>query len=102
MKDMSKTHDQKAEEEEKHSLPIAIENDYPYGLCVSLNTQTLENLEVDHDDMPEVGDMIHLMAMAKVTSVRMTDSEHGPERCIELQITHLALEDEDDEYKDDE
>lgn len=96
MKDMSKTREQKAEHEEKMMAP-STERNYPYGLCLHLDACTLENLEVEGDDMPEVGDMIHLMAMAKVTAVRINDTEAGPDRCVELQITHLALEDEDEE-----
>lgn len=70
---------------------------YPYGLCITLCDDELEKLGIDKDDMPEIGDMIHLMAMAKVTSVSQSANSSGDQRRIELQITDLSCEDEDDE-----
>jgi len=74
---------------------------YPYGLCLSLEDDSIEKLALG-DDLPEVGEMIHLCAMAKVTSVsknerETTDGEKKLCRRIELQITHLATENEDEE-----
>jgi hypothetical protein len=74
---------------------------YPWGLCIRLEKDTLEKLGID-GEMPSVGDMIHLWAMAKVTSVSENEMEDGnggktTNRCVELQITHLATESEDDE-----
>jgi major coat protein len=73
---------------------------YHWGLCIRLDDDSLKKLGME-DELPEVGDMIHLFAMAKATSVRqeeVEDSATGEKRkctCIELQITHLATEDED-------
>lgn len=72
---------------------------YPYGLCVSLDEETLAKLKLD-GDMPDVGEMIHFCAMAKVTSASMSEREGtdgAKETCrrVELQITHLGLESED-------
>lgn len=74
---------------------------YPYGLCISIEDDELTKLGLD-GDMPSVGEMIHLAAMAKVTSVsrnerEMTDGTKKECRRIELQITHLATENEDEE-----
>jgi hypothetical protein len=73
---------------------------YPYGLCISLTQDDLDKLDLDPDC--EVGDIVHLMAMAKVTSRsenEMETADGKKEKCcrIELQITHLSVEDEDDE-----
>ncbi len=80
-------------------MPVMAESDrprYPYGLCLCLGQHELEKLGIS--SMPDAGDMIHLMAMAKVTSVSERDTEDGGKDCrVELQITHLALEDEDRE-----
>ena len=80
---------------------------YPYGLCISLTENELEKMGMDAADLPEVGDMIHLMAMAKVTSVSQNESvdkDGGKTQCcrIELQITHLATENENEEDARDE
>jgi len=80
---------------------------YPYGLCISLNEEDLAKLGMGDGDLPAIGDMIHLAAMAKVTSVseNQNTAEDGTvKKCcrIELQITHLATENEDEETARDE
>lgn len=74
---------------------------YPYGLCISLDEETLEKLGLD-GDLPDVGEMVHLVCMAKVTSARQDESVAADgskkiSRRVELQITHMAAEDEDRE-----
>jgi hypothetical protein len=77
---------------------------YPYGLCVSLDEESMAKLGLD-GDLPEVGEMIHFCAMARVTSASMNEREGtdgAKETCrrVELQITHLGLESEDQEQRD--
>jgi hypothetical protein len=74
---------------------------YPYGTCISLTEEELGKMGVA-GDLPEVGDMIHLAAMATVTSVsesERVDEKGEKSKCcrVELQITHLATENEDEE-----
>lgn len=74
---------------------------YPYGLCIALGEDELKKLGID-GEMPAVGDMIHLCALAKVTSVSQNETEDtdGAKQThcrVELQITHLATEAEDQE-----
>lgn len=92
-------------EEIQETVPTAPEPPkgpvYPWGLCLRLGDDELEKLGID-GDLPEIGDMVHLHAMAEVTSARSekTRDAEGNEktcRCIELQITHLAAENEDEE-----
>lgn len=68
---------------------------YPWGLCLNLEEDQLDKLEIDGDC--EVGDTIHLCALATVTSCSSNQTEGGTKRRIELQITHLATENEDAE-----
>jgi hypothetical protein len=95
-------------EEIKEDMPKAIEPAsgplYPYGLCISFDEDTLEKLGLD-GELPKVGMMIHLIAMAKVTSVSQNErekSDGSKENCsrVELQITHLATENEDSEAQE--
>jgi hypothetical protein len=78
---------------------------YDYGLCLRLNEESLEKLQID-GDLPAVGDMIHFVAMAKVTSASVSEREGtngGKETCrsVELTVTHIGmLEDEDHEARD--
>jgi hypothetical protein len=95
-------------EEIKEDMPQVAEAPsapvYPYGLCLALTEDELEKLGLD-GELPKVGMMIHLSAMAKVTSVSQNEREMpdgGKKNCcrVELQITHLATENEDDEDKE--
>lgn len=74
---------------------------YPYGLSISLGDDELKKLGLD-GDLPSAGEMIHLFAMAKVTSAGEhesmdTNGKTSICRRVELQITHLAAENEDQE-----
>ena len=94
MTDMAKTTAEKIED----AMPVAMPDkqpDYPYGLCISLNEADLEKLGMDAEC--EVGDMLHGFFMAEVTSISKTQRD-GQDTCrIERQITHLGVEDEDNE-----
>jgi hypothetical protein len=68
---------------------------YPYGLCISLDQESLNKLGLEPNC--SVGDMLHIFAMAKVTSVSQRDTDKGADCRIELQITHMGVEDEDAE-----
>lgn len=72
---------------------------YSYGLTLCFDHETLEKLHLDDD--VEVGDMLDIRAMAKVTSVSKNDTGDG-ERCrVELQLTHIGIpENESTEYDD--
>ena len=61
---------------------------YPYGLTLCLNDDTLSKLNMDDDYA--VGDMIHFHAAAKITSC--SDSE-GCGKRIELQVIAMSSED---------
>lgn len=89
--------------EEKAEFMAPSPPNYPYGLCLSLCQDELEKLDLGDADI-EVGDMMHLQVMARVTSVSESDHEtSGPACRIELQITHIgSVEDEDTEFADEE
>lgn len=72
----------------------AIAPDYPWGTTLNLETAELDKLGIK--EMPEVGKEFMVMARARVTRVSETADERSPkadaERCINLQITDMALE----------
>lgn len=75
--------------------------EYPCGLQIHLGGDELKKLDMSDD--VEVGDMIHMHVMAKVTSVSASDHEaFGKSNSVGLQITHISAESEDAENKDDE
>lgn len=70
---------------------------YPYGLSLCFNDDVLKKLKLDFTDV-NVGETLHLFAFAKVTGKSMNeDADAGANQRIELQITHLSGEDEDEE-----
>ena len=80
--------------------PAPTEDAYPSGLCLYLNSETCEKLDLDEDC--ETGDIIVIRAIAKVTSksdreIRGPDGNMKNDCRIELQMTHMAVVDEDDE-----
>lgn len=92
--DMAKTPEQISEEMKPYdereikasSVPL-----YPYGLCISLEEDSLKKLGLDGAGA-EPGDGIQLIAMAKVTNASAREQADGStRRCVELQITHMAL-----------
>lgn len=68
---------------------------YPPGLRICLCEDELDKLDLEQD--MELGDIIDLRAMARVTSVSSDESSAGKHRRVELQITSLAVESEDQE-----
>ncbi len=74
---------------------------YPYGLKICLTEKELEKLNLDHTSA-QVGGMIHLHAMARITSVSQDDRADGLSVRIEAQIEDMSVESEDDEDEADE
>lgn len=98
MKDMRRTEADRREM--LMSAPVMDPMDYPPGLSVCLDEVDLEKLDLDED--VAAGDLIHLFAMAKVTSVHQSDRD-GKKACrVELQIMYLRVEDEATEEDDEE
>lgn len=87
------------EEKQEYMNPSADPPKYPYGLCISLCQDELEKLNLDDEEL-SVGDMIHLHALAKVTSVSSFDSESGSHKRVELVLAFIEAEDEEDENEE--
>lgn len=92
----------KSPEEIKEDMPMAIaarvkedQPIYPWGLCLKFSEDELEKLNLDNDC--DVGDMIHIFALARVTSKSETSTDNGSKCNIELQIEQMAVENEDEE-----
>jgi len=95
MVDMAIEPEEREEIVEKISSPPR----YPYGLCISLCEDELEKLGLEDEDI-QVGDMLHLHCLTKVTSVSSHESEFGNNCRVELTITHIAAESEDEENEE--
>lgn len=68
---------------------------YPWGLCLSLEDETLSKLGID-GELPKAGDVIQFTALAKVTNSSTSESETtdgATKECrrVELQITDMGV-----------
>lgn len=99
--DMALTTQEQAESINK--MPYAHGNapKYPYGLCLCLNNETLEKLNVDRADW-QIGDVFDLRCMAKVTSISENENDSGKDCRVEMQIVMMGAESETDEGEEDE
>lgn len=82
-------------------IPIAAKDRprFPYGLRISLTQDELNKLELEAADC-FVGGMVHLHAMARITSVSEDQMEDGKKCRVELQIEALCIESEDRENEE--
>lgn len=73
---------------------------YPYGLRINLDHEALKKL--GFKSMPKVGEEVALEALAHVVSAHVSEHIDGkePNRNVELQITHLGIDTDDEEPSD--
>lgn len=70
---------------------------FPWGLRITLENDQLKKLGLTAADF-EIGSIIHLHAMSRVTSITEDQRKSGDTMCrVELQIEQLACENEDAE-----
>lgn len=64
--------------------------EYPYGLCISLDRESLDKLGIT--TLPAVGEKLQLTALVTVQSVSEYErQDEGASRDVGLQITDMAL-----------
>lgn len=99
MVSMARTPDEAKKEVEKYDAPspaaVSSVPTYPYGLCISLEDESLEKLGLN-GEMPAVGEVLQFCAIAKVTSASLNEREKSDgtkEQCcrVELQITDMGV-----------
>lgn len=101
MKKLPSMVDMAMDPEEKAEMMSPSPPTYPYGLSICLCEKELEKLGISEEEI-ERGDMFHLHALAKVTSVSTHDTDHGSGCRVELQICYMSTEDEDEENEEEE
>ncbi len=81
---------------EKPSEPI-----YPYNLSLSLTDAELDKLGIDCEDEDcQVGNYLEGRFLAEVTGYSKDKTNDGERRRLNLQITHLCLDDENSEHEE--
>jgi hypothetical protein len=91
----------KAEKKDRGGAPVAATAsgdgpDYPWGLTLYLEANALDKLGVK--TLPEVGVECELRGVGKVVRVGESSSENDKTRTVEVQITKLALEHDDQSF----
>lgn len=77
--------------EEKREMRASCEpSKYPWGLSLSLDTDELKKLGIT--DLPPVGTEMHLVAIARVTSVSSNANENQESNCVSLQLVKMVLQ----------
>ena len=66
---------------------------YPYGTGLCLDEVALDKLDLDPAQDMEVGTLVHIMAVAKVTGYSTREYEGGSHRTLDLQITDMSIDD---------
>lgn len=75
--------------DERPVEPMEDSPDYPWGLNLNLDQDTLDKLDLDPTDF-EVGEELPLVGVVKVTSISKHDSEvGGPGSSVGLVVTKL-------------
>lgn len=89
------------QEKEGKSSPVVPETKdepiYPFGTSISLETDQIDKLGLEDG---EVGDYLHAEVLIKLCGLHVTETESGQRKCMQLQITHMAIKgdgDSDDE-----
>lgn len=94
MVDMARDMEEIKEDMELQKMEAPI---YPYGLSICLTHDELDKLDLDGDC--QVGDLLHMVCMAKVTSVSKNETTDGESCRIELQIIDIEVaENQNEEY----
>ena len=79
------------EVKEETQPPTADAPKYPWGLCLTLNDDTLEKLGVK--TLPAVGTVVTIVAKAQVSSIRDYQTQGSDsEASIDLQITDMQVD----------
>lgn len=83
----------KTEKKPETETNKALEGDqpeYPWGLCITLNTEVLQKLGLT--DLPAVGSSITLSAIAQVQSTSQYNEQDGDKNTeVRLQITDMEI-----------
>ena len=89
---------QEAQDQYGSPTPTSQLPKYPYGLCICFGPEEIAKLGIE--DECNVGDILHLHALAKVTSYSVRETEGGPEPRIEMVLAFIEAEDEGEEDTD--
>jgi hypothetical protein len=95
--DMKNPKPKKDSKEQITATPSEYHEKYPYGLRITLNQEQLDKMGIELDGL-EAGSEIRLSAVGEIcrfeSSTCVEDGEEMKRQSLEIQITKLALVDE--------
>lgn len=77
-------------------IPMSEKPRFPYGLKICLTDKEMAKLQIDVADA-FVGGIVHIHALARVTSVSQNDTEGGEQSRVELQVEDMCCVESEDE-----
>jgi len=79
-------------------IPMDEKPEYPYGLRICLTDAEMTKLGIDPSEaVTGIGGLVHIHALARITSASLDQNADGARARVELQIEDMAVESEDDE-----
>lgn len=93
---MKKTAEEKKAEGKEDSV-LGSSDDYPWGLRLNLDKESLDKLDVDL----KVGQEVYVSGLAKVVRVSESADENVERHSVELQITDIGITNASDSGKSD-
>lgn len=89
MVSMKRSSEDKRKDQGENSPIEAIAPDYPYGLCIHLDTDELDKLGIK--EFPPIGESLMFHVQVKVTRQGEDANGRETERFMDMQITDMAL-----------
>lgn len=86
--DMKRT---KKEAKEAENVSVGYEEQYPWGLQITLGNEELNKLKLDLKNL-NVGDSVAIMAAGKVTRISISDEFKNTSKSLGIQIQKIALD----------
>ena len=74
-------------------LPSDSDDQYPYGLRLDLDEKSMSTLGLDATKF-NVGDELKIECKVEVISIRANKDGYGSSQNLELQVTHIALDED--------
>ena len=87
---MKRTKTEKEKNRETAVAPSSFVEEYPYGLEIRLENESLKKLDLDVDDIA-IGRKVTIEATAKVTNLNKSISEENNNSSMSFQITDMAV-----------
>ena len=82
---------------QKPASPVTLLGDeaddgqYPYGLQIRLDNESLKRLGIGEGNLPQVGQRFAISGLAEVVEVSKEDGQTEKGYCVELQIQQIEL-----------